>query len=255
VVGVEALKFGIEVRGKDAFLRGQLQCIGQSIVPLAEELLSVAAAAVRTVGSLGLKTVFQVIAERAQQCFIGLGMQPPDAVVLVLFFDQAQTAFAGLGIEDQDADVHPLVANEIRGVTEDAVGARSFSRRGSGTQRFDGLFIHGSHPVRKRLAIRSLGLQNQVRHAVAAVQLFGQFRGQPDQLLGDGDNLHRDRGQPEARRQPGSKQFVDQDAAMLRIILEFHDVVVAVVAAHQMRLRATPHPAYLFQCRQHARLC
>src|SRR5882762_5457847 len=82
-------------RGKDAFLRGQLQCIGQSIVPLAEELLPVAAAAVRTVGSLGLKTVFQVIAERAQQCFIGLGMQPPDAVVLVLFFDQAQTAFVG----------------------------------------------------------------------------------------------------------------------------------------------------------------
>ena len=173
---------------------GPVAVPGQSIVPLAEELLPVAAAAVRTVGSLGLKTVFQVIAERAQQCFIGLGMQPPDAVVLVLFFDQAQPAFAGLGSEDRDADVHPLVANEIRGVTEDAVGARSFSRRGSGTQRFDGLFIHGSHPVRKRLAIRSLGLQNQVRHAVAAVQLFGQFRDQPDQLLGDGDNLHRDRG-------------------------------------------------------------
>jgi len=45
VVGVEALKFGIEVCRKDAFLRGKLQCIGQSIVPLAEELLPVAAAA------------------------------------------------------------------------------------------------------------------------------------------------------------------------------------------------------------------
>src|SRR5258706_297114 len=45
VVGVEALKFGIEVCRKDAFLRGKLQCIGQSIVPLAEELVPVAAAA------------------------------------------------------------------------------------------------------------------------------------------------------------------------------------------------------------------
>ena len=34
---------------------------------------------------------------------------------------------------------------------------------------------------------------------------------------------------------------------MLRIILEFDDVVVAVVAAHQVRLRASPHPTYLFQ--------
>jgi len=118
VVGVEALKFGIEVRRKDAFLRGQLQCIRKRIVPLAEEPLPVASAALRTIGGFRFrfrfKTVFQVIAKRAQQCFIGPGMEPPDAVVLVLFFDQAQPAFAGLGIEDQDAEVHPLVANKIR---------------------------------------------------------------------------------------------------------------------------------------------
>jgi hypothetical protein len=50
-----------------------------------------------------------------------------------------------------------------------------------------------------------------------ARQLYCQFRGQPDQLLGDGDNLHRDRGQAETRRQPGSKQFIDQDTAVLRL--------------------------------------
>jgi len=55
--------------------------------------------------------------------------------------------------------------------------------------------------------------------------------------------------------QPGSKQFVDQHARMLRIILELHHVVVAVVATHQMRLRAAPHSSYLFQSPQHARLC
>jgi len=42
---------------------------------------------------------------------------------------------------------------------------------------------------------------------------------------------------------------------MLGIILELHDIVVAVVAAHQVRLRATPHPAYVFQSPQHVRLC
>jgi len=108
-------------------LRGKLQGVGQSVVPLAEELLPVAAA-IRTVGGCPLKTVFQVIAERAQQHFIGLRMEPPDAVILVLFFDQAQPAFSGLGIEGQDTNVQPLVSNKVRGIAEDAVGAGSFSR-------------------------------------------------------------------------------------------------------------------------------
>jgi hypothetical protein len=34
---------------------------------------------------------------------------------------------------------------------------------------------------------------------------------------------------------------------MLRIILELNDVIVPVRAAHQVRLRAPAHPAYLFQ--------
>ena len=86
-VAVEALQFSVEVHGKDTFLRGKLQGVGQSVVPLAEELLPVVAAAIRTVGGCRLKTVFQVIAERAQQHFIGLRMEPPDAVVLVLFLN------------------------------------------------------------------------------------------------------------------------------------------------------------------------
>jgi len=36
------------------------------------------------------------------------------------------------------------------------------------------------------------------------------------------------------------------DARMLGIILELHHIIVAVVAAHQMRLRAPAHPAYVF---------
>ena len=64
-VAVEALQFSVEVHGKDTFLRGKLRGVGQSVVPLAEELLPVVAAAIRTVGGCRLKTVFQVIAERA----------------------------------------------------------------------------------------------------------------------------------------------------------------------------------------------
>jgi hypothetical protein len=41
---------------------------------------------------------------------------------------------------------------------------------------------------------------------------------------------------------------------MLRIILELHDVIVVVGAAHQMGLRSASHPAYLLYSVQHARL-
>jgi hypothetical protein len=54
-------------------------------------------------------------------------------------------------------------------------------------------------------------------------------------------------GKSQARRQFRSKQVVDQDAAVLRVILELHHVVVFVRAAHQVRTRASPHPPYLFQ--------
>ncbi len=175
MIGIKTLQLGIEVGGEDPFLRGQLQRVGQRIVPLAQELLPVDNTAVRSIGRHRLKTVFQIIAKRAQQCFISLRMQPPYTVVLVSFFDQAQPALARPGIKEQNPDIHPLVANEIGSVAVDAVGAGAFSRRWSGTERFDRVLIHGSHPVWKRLAIASLGLQDQVRHTAAPlVQLFQQ---------------------------------------------------------------------------------
>jgi hypothetical protein len=57
------------------------------------------------------------------------------------------------------------------------------------------------------------------------------------------------------KEQPCSKQLIDQDSPVLRIILEFDDVVEAVVARHQVRLRAAPHAAYLLQRPQHGGLC
>jgi hypothetical protein len=42
---------------------------------------------------------------------------------------------------------------------------------------------------------------------------------------------------------------------VLRIILEFHNVVRIVIAAHQMRLRAAAHAANVFHCVQHIPAC
>jgi hypothetical protein len=151
MVGIKAFEFCVEFRGKDAFLRGKLQRIGQRIVPLGEELLPVAAAALGTVGGcrFRLKPVFQVIAERPQQGLVGLGMETPHAVVFFLFFDQAQAALAGPGIEKQHADIHPLVADKVWRVSQDAIGAGPFSRRYSGVQSSGRSFSHGARPFRQ----------------------------------------------------------------------------------------------------------
>ena len=42
---------------------------------------------------------------------------------------------------------------------------------------------------------------------------------------------------------------------MLRVILELDDVVSAVVAAHQVRLRSASHPAYVFDGKHHGGAC
>jgi hypothetical protein len=55
----------------------------------------------------------------------------------------------------------------------------------------------------------------------------------------------RHRRQPQPAGQPCTGQLVHQKPSVLRIILELHHVIVAVRAAHQVRLRAAAHPAYL----------
>src|ERR1700730_12738557 len=91
------------------------------------------------------------------------------------------------------------------------------------------------------------GPKLQPRPARGAVprHLHAQVRSEPNQVFADRNNCHRCRWKPQSGRQPGPEQFIDQDARMLWIILEFYDVVVAVVATHKMRLRATSHPPYL----------
>ena len=57
----------------------------------------------------------------------------------------------------------------------------------------------------------------------------------------DFDNLSHRHRQPDALSQARGQQFIGQHAQMLRIILEFHHVEVAVIGAHQMRLRSSAH--------------
>ena len=66
------------------------------------------------------------------------------------------------------------------------------------------------------------------------------------------DSRHR---QPHPRRQPSSKHFVRQNANVLRIILELDDVLAAVIAAHQVRLRAAAHATDVLYRQQHGKEC
>jgi len=93
-----------------------------------------------------------------------------DAVVLVLFFDQAQRRSPVLGSKTRTADVHPLVGRDSE-CNGRSVGARSFSRDVPVPHSDSTTFIHGSHPIRNGWHCISWP-PDQVRHAVAAVQLF-----------------------------------------------------------------------------------
>jgi len=89
-------------------------------------LLPIAGLALPAVDGCRLKPVFQIIANRTEEQFVGPGMKASHAPELILFFDHAQPAFAGLRIEEQHADIHPLVADQVRCVPQNAVGAGSF---------------------------------------------------------------------------------------------------------------------------------
>ena len=99
--------------------------------------------------------------------------------------------------------------------------------------------------------IQGTELQSRFTGNAGARHLHGKFLSQADQLLIDFDDFHARGGKVEARGQTRTEQFVYQDAPVLRVILELDHVIVAVRTAHQMRLRAAAHPAYLLQCVQH----
>jgi hypothetical protein len=72
-------------------------------------------------------------------------------------------------------------------------------------------------------------------------QLHAQVWRQPNQLLAYNNDCNRRCGESQHLCQPGSKQLIDQDAAVLRIILEFHYVIVSIGTSHEMRLGTSAH--------------
>ncbi len=66
--------------------------MGERLVPFGQQLLPIAAGARRSVR--GLKAVFQIVAERAQERFIGLGMKPPQYLKVG---DVVELGIEGLG--------------------------------------------------------------------------------------------------------------------------------------------------------------
>jgi hypothetical protein len=93
-------------------------------------------------------------------------------------------------------------------------------------------------------------LQTGTARRARTRHLDAQRRSPADQFrfhLHNFDARHR---KAHPARDTVAEQFIDQDAGMLRVVLEFHHavdgVVFAVGTAHQMRLRAAAHAPDLF---------
>ncbi len=94
-------------------------------------------------------------------------------------------------------------------------------------------------------------LQARPAGHIALPQLHHQVGRVANQGFRHLDNRHLRHREPQPGRQLGSKQFVDQNAAMLRVILELDDVIAAVRAAQQVCLRPASHPADVLERVQH----
>ena len=87
----------------------------------------------------------------------------------------------------------------------------------------------------------------------AEAQLDHQVRRVGDDFRAHLDHLDLRHAQSQPRRQPCCKHFVRQNPQMLRIVLKFDDVVRLIVAAHQLGLRAAPHPPHMLDGQLHGR--
>ena len=103
--------------------------------------------------------------------------------------------------------------------------------------------VQGELPWIARMARSQL--QTRLARGPGSWKLDAQLRCQPDQFLLHLNHCHRRRRQPQARRHPGTEHLVHQNPAMLRVILELDHIVVAVRAAHQVRLRSPAHAPYV----------
>ena len=60
-------------------------------------------------------------------------------------------------------------------------------------------------------------------------------------LLRDADEFMPGRGNAQMAKNLRSNQFIDEDSPVLRVILEFHDVAMAVGGFQKVGLRPAPH--------------
>jgi hypothetical protein len=62
------------------------------------------------------------------------------------------------------------------------------------------------------------------------------------------NDFNRRHGKSNPLGEPGSEEIVCQHTSVLRIVLEFDDVEMSVIRAHQMALRASTHAFYMLDC-------
>src|ERR1700761_1487760 len=109
-----------------------------------------------------------------------------------------------------------------------------------------------NHGIRRLARIARAKLLSCGTQGAPAPELNHQVFGVRDQLVAHLHHFRLRRRQADAPRQPGSEQFVGQDAQALRIVLELDDVIATIRAAHQVRLRSTAHSLHLLDCEHHS---
>src|SRR4029077_15445727 len=112
--------------------------------------------------------------------------------------------------------------------------------------------IVNRHPGRMSRELRSELFSRRARFSPQA-QLNHEVRRVRDDFRTHLDHFDLRHAQSQPRRQTCCKHFVRQNPQMLRIVLEFDDVVRLIVATHQLGLRPAPHPPYMLDGKLHGR--
>src|ERR1700733_6061902 len=119
------------------------------------------------------------------------------------------------------------------------------------SQLLVGQKIVNRHPGRMSRELRSKLFSRRAGFSSEA-QLDHEVRRIRDDFWAHLDHFDLRHAQSQPRRQTCCKHFVRQNPQMLWIVLEFDDVVRLIVAAHQLGLRAAPHPPHMLDGQLHA---
>src|SRR5438034_15581 len=69
----------------------------------------------------GGKPVFEMVAEATKDIFIGARLEPPNPCVFVLLLNEPEAQCSGQGIKQLNSNVDPLIADQIRRISQNMI--------------------------------------------------------------------------------------------------------------------------------------